>query len=133
MYRHRRYYENSAVNRLLALCNARRQEEPVVTKPERFQLFDLQALVRGIACEVSYLKKHGMRQIAIVALGALCFLTSCANQNSTAKTSSLCAGFVTANSSAIYGDPKAYENIRKADDCWFPPGRAEGQPYNRPR
>jgi hypothetical protein len=23
------------------------------------------------------------------------------------------------------------ENIRKADDYWLPPGRAEGQPYNR--
>ena len=23
------------------------------------------------------------------------------------------------------------ENIRKADDYWLPPGRAQGQPYNR--
>jgi len=25
------------------------------------------------------------------------------------------------------------ENTRKADDYWLPTGRAEGQPYNRPR
>jgi hypothetical protein len=25
----------------------------------------------------------------------------------------------------------AAENIRKADENWLPPGRAEGQPYNR--
>jgi hypothetical protein len=25
----------------------------------------------------------------------------------------------------------ASENMRKADENWLPPGRAEGQPYNR--
>jgi len=82
---------------------------------------------------INYLKKHTIQLIAIVMLGAPCSLTSCADQNSTAKTSSRTVTLMTANSGAIDGDPKTDENIRKADDYWLPPGRAEGQPYSRPR
>jgi hypothetical protein len=79
---------------------------------------------------INYSKKHTIQLIAIVMLGAPCVLTSCADQNSTAKTSSRTVRLVTANSGAIHGDPKTDENIRKADDYRLPPGRAEGQPYN---
>jgi hypothetical protein len=30
-----------------------------------------------------------------------------------------------------FGPESTQENIRKADDYWLPPGRAEGQPYNQ--
>jgi len=83
--------------------------------------------------KINYLRKHTIQLIALLTLGAPCFLTSCADQNSTAKTSSRTVAFVTANGGATYRDPKTDENIRKADDYWLPPGRAEGQPYNRPR
>ena len=102
---------------LVALYNARRRQEPMVTEPEELQFFDLQALARGIAGEITYLKKHAFRLIAIVALGAPCSLTSCADQNSSAKTSSLTSAFVTVNSSASYGDPKTHENIRNAEEA----------------
>jgi hypothetical protein len=79
------------------------------------------------------MKKQIIELIAIVLLCAPCALTSCADQNSTAKTSSLTASFVTTNSRATDGDSETDENMRKADDYWLPPGRAEGQPYSRPR
>ena len=82
---------------------------------------------------IKYMKRHTIQLIAILMLGAPCSLTSCADQNSTAKTSSRTVTLMTANSGAIDGDPKTDENIRKADDYWLPPGRAEGQPYNGPR
>ena len=76
----------------------------------------------------SYLmRKYAIQLMAIVVLGAACFLTSCATQNSTARTSSLGARFVAPNSSAKYDDPPP------AEDYWLPPGRAVGQPYHRPR
>jgi hypothetical protein len=98
---------------------------------ERISLISRARSIRRRPLE--YLKKRTIQLTAIVALGAACFLTSCANQSSTAKRSSLLAGFVTANASAIYSDPKTDENIRKADDYWLPPDRARGEPYNRPR
>ena len=77
--------------------------------------------------DINYMKKYAIQPMAIVVLAAACFLTSCAAQNSTARTSSLGARFVAPNSSAKYDDPPT------AEDYWLPPGRAEGQPYYRPR
>ncbi|MBV8279826.1 MAG: hypothetical protein JO170_31810 [Verrucomicrobia bacterium] len=73
------------------------------------------------------MNKYAIQLMAIVVLGAACFLTSCAAHNSTARTSSVSARFVAPNSSVKYDDPPTTE------DYWLPPGRAEGQPYYRPR
>ena len=81
--------------------------------------------------DINYMKKYAIQLMAIVVLAAACFLTSCAAQNSTARTSSLGARFVAPISSAKYDDPPA--DPPTAEDYWLPPGRAEGQPYYRPR
>jgi hypothetical protein len=77
------------------------------------------------------MKKYGMQLMTIVILGAACFLTSCAAHNSTALKSSLSARFVAPNSSDKYDAPA--DDPPTAEDYWLPPGRAEGQPYDRPR
>ena len=74
-------------------------------------------LSRGIARETNHLKRHTIELIAIMILSAVCPLTSCAEQNTTAKTSSLSAAFVTASSRATYGDPATVQNIREAEEA----------------
>jgi hypothetical protein len=74
-------------------------------------------LSRGIARETNHLKRHTIELIAIVILGAVCPLTSYAEQNSTAKTPSISAAFVTANSRATHGEPATVQNIRKAEEA----------------
>lgn len=69
------------------------------------------------SCEMKLtMKKHTIHLIAIVVLGAPCSLMSCADQNSPAKAYSPTVDFVTANSSATYGDPETDKNIRNADE-----------------
>jgi Aldo/keto reductase family len=80
---------------------------------------------------INYMKKDGIQLMTIVILDAACFLASCAVHNSTAIKSSLSAGFVAPNSSAKYDAPP--DDPATAEDYWLPPGRAEGQPYYRPR
>ena len=78
-------------------------------------------LSRGIARETNHLKRYTIELIAILILGAVCPLTSCAERNSAAQTSSLSAAFVTANSRATNADPATVQNIRKAeaaDERW---------------
>lgn len=67
---------------------------------------------------IKYMKRHTIQLIAILMLGAPCSLTSCADQNSTVKTSSHTVALVAANSSATYGDPKTDEDMRNADEQW---------------
>jgi len=52
------------------------------------------------------MKKHTIQLTAIMVLGSLCFLVSCANQNPTTKTSRLTGPFAQANPSPTYGDPE---------------------------
>jgi hypothetical protein len=52
------------------------------------------------------MKKHTIKLTAIIVLGSISLLASCADQGSTAKTSDITARFTQANPTPAYGDPE---------------------------
>lgn len=63
-------------------------------------------MTTGDEAKVSYMKKYTIRLTAIMALGSVCLLASCADQQSAAKVSSLTGKFAQDNPKPTYGDPE---------------------------
>ena len=57
---------------------------------------------------INHMKKHTIQLTAIMVLGSLCFLASCATQPPTAKTSSLTGTFAQANPSPTFSRPYVF-------------------------
>jgi ABC-type oligopeptide transport system substrate-binding subunit len=52
------------------------------------------------------MNKRNIKLAAIVALGSISLLASCADQGSTSKTAGITASFTQANPKPSYGDPE---------------------------